>query len=78
MENRNGLAVAVAVAEANGTAERECALELVRVARERHGVRVRTLGADKGYDSGEFIVALADAGVEAHVPLRRLASSPRR
>ena len=77
MENRNGLAVAVSVAEASGTAERECALELVRRARDRHGVRVRTLGADKGYDSGEFIVALADAGVEAHVPLRRLSANPR-
>jgi transposase len=78
MENRSGLAVAVSVAEANGTAERECALEMVRRARRRHGVMVRTLGADKGYDAGDFLLELADSGIEPHVPLQRLSRRPKR
>ncbi len=48
-ENRNGLVLAVDVAEANGRAERECALSMVRAVRERHKVRVTTLAADRGY-----------------------------
>jgi len=57
-ENRHGLVLAIAVAEANGRAERECALEMVDRVRQQHHVRVATLGADMGYDSGDFLVEL--------------------
>jgi transposase len=58
MENRHGLVIDVAVSEANGRAEREEALAMVRRVRRRHGVRVKTLAADKGYDAGAFLHAL--------------------
>ncbi len=67
MENRNGLVVDVSVSEANGTAEREEALRMVRRVRRRHKVRIKTLGADKGYAAGKFLHDLEEgAGV---VPL---------
>ena len=70
MENRHGLVVDVSVSEANGYAEREQALELMRRAKKRHGLEARTLAADKGYAAGAFLVALKDEeGVVPLIPL---------
>jgi transposase len=55
MENRNGLVVDVSVSEANGRAERQEALTLVRRSRKRHRLKPKTLGADKGYAAGAFL-----------------------
>ncbi len=60
MENHNGLVVDVSVTEANGFAEREAALEMLDRSRERHELEPRTLGADKGYAAGAFLVVLED------------------
>jgi transposase len=60
MENLNGLVVDVSVTEANGFAEREAALEMLDRSRERHELEPRTLGADKGYAAGTFLLALED------------------
>ena len=65
-ENRNGLIMAVRVSEANGTAEREAALQMLESLKSRHDVRPRTLGADKGYDSGPWYLELEARGVEPH------------
>jgi transposase len=69
MENRHGLAVRTAVTLASGTAERAAVLPLVRGARRR--LRRRrgrvTLGADKGYDTRQFIADLRAARVTPHV-----------
>ena len=64
MENRNGLAVGGCVIPASGYAERAAALELLG-ARER-GARV-TLGADKAYDTRDFVAAVRLLGVTPHV-----------
>jgi transposase len=64
MENRNGLAVGSCVIPASGHAERAAALELLG-ARDREG-RV-TLGADKGYDTRDFVAAVRLLGVTPHV-----------
>ncbi len=69
-ENRNGLVLAVEVAEANGRSERACAMSMVRSVRTSHKVRVTTLAADTGYDSGDFLVALEAEGVRPHVAVR--------
>ena len=71
MENRNGLLIDVSVAQANGHAEREEALAMVRRTRERHQVRIATLGADAGYDAGPFLHALEhEEKIIPHVPTR--------
>jgi hypothetical protein len=54
MENRNGLCIDLSVVEATGTAERDQAIEMLdRLPKRR--IRVKTLGADKGYDAREFV-----------------------
>jgi transposase len=68
-ENRNGLIVGITVTEANGTAEREAALDMVDELKATHHRQPKTLGADKGYDSGEFFQAVEARGIEPHVPL---------
>ena len=51
IENRNGLVVDTEVLLANGTSEREAAIEMVE---EIPGEGAVTLGADKGYDTKEL------------------------
>ncbi len=68
-ENRHGLIVGITITEANGTAERETALDLVDELKATHQREAKTLGADDGYDSGEFFQALEARGIEPHMPL---------
>jgi transposase len=65
MENRNGLLVDFRVAEANGRAEREVALEMLDTALP--GEKPITLGADKGYDTRDFVAACRERNVTPHV-----------
>jgi len=69
-ENRHGLIMAVGVDEASGTAERRQALKMLDHLRRKHGVWPLTLGADKGYDAGQFLLDLEDRVVESHVAIR--------
>ncbi len=64
MENRNGLAVGAMVTQADGTAERVAALELM----DRHTKNSRiTLGADKAYDVKDFVEKLKKRKVTPHM-----------
>lgn len=66
MENRNGLVVQAELTHADGHGERKAALDMVH----RHSpgsTRRLTLGADKGYDSADFIAALRRMVVTPHV-----------
>jgi transposase len=65
MENRNGLVVDVELTQATGRAEREAALRMLD--RQNRRRRRITLGADKGYDSREFVAALRARRVTPHV-----------
>jgi transposase len=65
-ENRHGLILGITVTEANGTAERLAALELVDGLQARHARTPKTLGSDKGYDSGQYYRDLEARGVEPH------------
>lgn len=65
MENRNGLLVGFSVDEASGTAERRNALRLIDDIKTTNG-RI-TLGADKGYDSRDFIENCRERDVTPHV-----------
>lgn len=70
MENRNGLCLDVAVAEANGTAERDQALRMLDRVRGRFKVTPKTLGADTGYDAGDFLLDVEERAITPHVPTR--------
>ena len=66
MENRSGLVVQADLTQADGHAERRAALAMIH----RHApgsTRRLTLGADKGYDSADFVAALRQACVTPHV-----------
>jgi len=66
MENRHGLCADIRVAEASGYAERREALAMVDAQRAK-GVRIATLGADKAYDTTDFVADLRARGVTPHV-----------
>ncbi len=76
-ENRHGLIVGVTVSEANGTAERQAALDLLTRAKRVHKLRPKTLGADKGYDAGEFFRKLERRKVTPHVPIVKPPRDPK-
>ena len=64
MENRNGLVVDAAVTPATGTAEREAATTMVGGMDGSHRI---TLGADKAYDTTDFVAEMRRLGVTLHV-----------
>lgn len=63
-ENRNGLGVDVRLTEANGTAEREAALDMLSY---RSHTKRATLGADRGYDVASFVEQVRELCVTPHV-----------
>ena len=75
-ENRHGLILAIAVTEANGTAERTAALALSDELRAARGVQPKTVGADKGYDDGPFFRDTEARQIEPHVPLVKPPQDP--
>lgn len=65
MENRSGLLLDILVTQATGTAEREGAITLLK---RRRGIHKRaTLGADKAYDTRDFIRQCRELDVTPHV-----------
>jgi len=69
-DNRNGLVAAATMTEANGTAETQAALTMVDHVEERLGIKPSTLGSDKGYDSGDYYLALEERAIEPHSAMR--------
>ena len=66
MENRNGLLLDLLVTPAVGVTEEEAALTMLkRQARRR--IKPKTLGADKGYDTRDFVTALRSREITPHV-----------
>jgi hypothetical protein len=64
MENRHGLVVDGMVTPPAGTAERDAAVEMLgRVPQDGR----LTVGADKGYDTREFVDVLREMAVTPHV-----------
>lgn len=64
VENRNGLIVKLALTQSTGTAERDTALVLLESLPKTRGV---TVGADKGYDTKDFVDGCRRLGITAHV-----------
>jgi transposase len=72
MENRSGLVVDVTVTHATGTAEREAAEIMVQRTIDQPGA---TVGADKGYDTKDFVAALRQRRVTPHVASKEKGSA---
>ena len=69
-ENRHGLVMAVELGSAGGEVEPAAAVSMVDGLKERLGVKVITLGSDKGYDGGPYLIELENRGVTPHSALR--------
>jgi Transposase DDE domain len=63
MENRNGLIVDARLTEANGTAERTTALDMI----EDTAGPGSTVGGDKNYDTADFVAGCRERGCTPHV-----------
>ena len=66
VENRNGLIAAAMVTHADGYAERDAALLMLHN-RQKNSSRRITVGADKAYDTRDFVSAARALNVAAHV-----------
>jgi len=64
MEDRHGLVVEASVTHATGAAEREAAVAMVGEMQGGHRI---TLGADKAYDTADFVAEMRRLGVTPHV-----------
>lgn len=62
-ENRRGLIVDARLTEANGTAERATALDMI----EDNAKPGSTVGADKNYDTADFVAGCRQRGCTPHV-----------
>lgn len=67
MENRHGIGVDIRVGKADGHAERRYALRMLDRVKAKLGLEPATLGADKGYDASDFLVALETRDIEPHI-----------
>ena len=67
MENRNGLGLMIMVGTADGYGERKCALKMIDRLKQKFGFTPKTLGADKGYDTEDFLLALKERDITPHV-----------
>ena len=70
-ENRNGLVVDVETTQANGRAEWDAAETMV----SRSVKAGATVGADKGYDTQDFVGRMKRLGVKAHVARKTTGSA---
>jgi transposase len=71
IENRNGLIVDAMLTQADGTAERDAALLMLQRQwrqRRQQGKRAAiSVGADKAYDTRDFVETVRDMGIRPHV-----------
>jgi transposase len=66
VENRNGLIAAAMVTHADGFAERDAALLMLKQKQQDRSGRI-TVGADKAYDTKDFVNTVRELNVTPHV-----------
>jgi transposase len=66
VENRNGLIVAAMTTQADGTAERDAGILMLDELTAGRRTRV-TVGADKAYDTQDFVATVRELGVTPHL-----------
>jgi IS5 family transposase len=66
VENRNGLIAAAMTTQADGMAERDAAILMLKEMTKGRSRRI-TVGADKAYDTADFVSTVRELGVTPHV-----------
>jgi transposase len=69
MDNRSRIIVGADVGKPDRKTDCEKALEQIRRILFTFGIKPESLGADKGYSTGEFINALVNEKVRPHIPI---------
>jgi transposase len=67
IDNRHGLIVDATATTAHGYAERDAAATMIYARARRQPLRRRTVGADKGYDTADFVEVLRALRTTPHV-----------
>jgi transposase len=71
MENRHGLIMDAMLTQADGTAERDAAILMLyrqwRKARQQGRRRAMSVGADKAYDTRDFVQTIREMNIRPHV-----------
>ena len=75
MDNLQGLVVDVKITEVTGTSERDAALDMLQIVPGNGRI---TVGADKGYDTRDFVWDCRDMHITPHVAQRRHSAIDRR
>lgn len=70
VENRNGLIAAAMTTQADGRAERDAALLMLHELTRKRSGQITT-GADKAYDTRDFVDTVRELGVTPHVARRQ-------
>ena len=70
VENRNGLIAGAMTTQADGRAERDAALLMLHELTRKRSGRITT-GADKAYDTRDFVSTVRELGVTPHVARRQ-------
>jgi transposase len=77
MENRNRILLGINVETFRGPAsETEGGEDLIDAFHAKHGRRIRTVGADKGYFAGKFMRGLIRRKIKPHIAAKEIGSDP--
>ena len=68
-DNKSRIVVGTDVGEPNLKTDCNKAIEQVRKAKWRHGIKPESLGADKGYSAGRFLNSLINENIQPHIPI---------
>jgi len=71
MDNKSRIIVGADIGSPDKKADVLKAIEQLRRIKFRHRIRPESLGADKGYASGEFIHKVLEEGIEPHIPIKK-------
>jgi hypothetical protein len=69
MDNRNRIIIGVKADKPDRKTEQLAALNLIREAKWKFGINPETVGADKGYGTGEFIMEMIKENIIPHIPI---------
>ena len=69
MDNRSRVIIGADVGRPDLRTDSEKAIEQIRRIRWRYKIRPKSLGADKGYATGEFINNLINENIQPHIPI---------
>ncbi|MDD5525712.1 MAG: IS1182 family transposase [Smithella sp.] len=69
MDNRHRIIIGVKADTPDRGAELRAGLEMIREAKWKYRLKPETIGADKGYGTGEFVQGIIEERITPHIPI---------